>query len=149
MGQLSVLLVDDNPIFLRILTRFLSEHGEGLVQIAGSVVGGRDAVVEARRIRPDVVLLDLAMPDLPGLELLPRLREALPGTIIVVLTLMDLPDCRRAALAAGADDVVSKVSLDRDLVPAIRRLVSGGPRAAHASSEPAAGPEGTRDAPVE
>lgn len=149
MEPLSVLLVDDNPIFLRILTRFLSEHSEDSVQIVGSVVGGRDAVVEARRIRPDVVLLDLAMPDLPGLELLPRLRDALPGTIIIVLTLMDLHDCRRAALAAGADDVVSKVSLDRDLVPAIRRLASVGPRAARAPSRPAAGPKETCDTPVE
>jgi len=59
----SALLVDENPHFLRILDRFISEHSESTLRAVGSVVGGRDTVPRAERLRPDVILLDLAMPD--------------------------------------------------------------------------------------
>jgi DNA-binding NarL/FixJ family response regulator len=59
----SVLLVDENPHFLRILDRFISEHSESTLRAVGSVVGGRDTVPRAERLRPGVILLDLAMPD--------------------------------------------------------------------------------------
>jgi hypothetical protein len=71
VATLSVLLVDDNRTFLRILTRFLSEYGEGALRVVGSLEGGRDAVAEAERLQPDVILVDLKMPDVPGLQLLP------------------------------------------------------------------------------
>jgi len=120
--QLSVLLVDDNPTFLRILARFLEDQGEDDLRVVGSVVGGRDALAEAERLKPDVLLLDLEMPDVPGLDLLPRLRETLPDAILVALTLMDPDSFRSSVLAAGADAFVSKASLEHDLVPVIRRL---------------------------
>ena len=119
---LSVLLVDDNRTFLRILTRFLSEQSEGALSVVGSVIGGQNAVAEAQRLQPDIILLDLAMPDVSGLALLPTLRKTLPDAIIIALTLMDPDPARQAALAAGADAFVSKISLERDLLPAIQRL---------------------------
>ncbi len=122
MRRLSVLLVDDNPTFLRILARFLEDQGEDDLRVVGSVVGGRDALAEAERLKPDVLLLDLEMPDVPGLDLLPRLRETLPDAILVALTLMDPDSFRPSVLAAGADAFVSKASLEHDLVPVIRRL---------------------------
>jgi len=127
---LSVLLVDDNRTFLRILARFLSEQGEDALCVVGSVIGGQDAVAQAQRLHPDVILLDLAMPDVSGLTLLPTLRRTLPDAIIIALTLMDPDSARQATLAAGADAFVSKTSLERDLLPAIRRLVVREPEAA-------------------
>jgi CheY-like chemotaxis protein len=128
VATLSVLLVDDNGTFLRILTGFLSEYGEGALRVVGSVEGGRDAVVEAERLQPDVILVDLKMPDVPGLQLLPQLRRTLPDAILIALTLMDADECRGDALAAGAEAFVSKASLECDLVPAIQRLASRAPR---------------------
>jgi DNA-binding NarL/FixJ family response regulator len=125
---LSVLLVDDNPHFLRILDRFLSVQRDGDVRVVGSVVGGRDAVAEAERLRPDVILVDLKMPDVPGLQLLPQLRKTLPKAILIALSLMDPEDYRDDTLAAGADAFVSKASLECDLLPAIQRLASREPR---------------------
>jgi DNA-binding NarL/FixJ family response regulator len=125
---LSVLLVDDNRTFLRILTEFLAENGEGALRVVGSVVGGRDAVAQAETLHPDVVLVDLQMPLQSGVALLPHLRTRLPDAILVALTLLD-PDLYQAAtLAAGADAFVSKMRLEHDLIPTIRRLASRGPR---------------------
>ena len=128
MAILSVLLVDDNPHFLRILDRFLSDYSEDMLRVVGSVAGGRDAVAEAERLRPDVILLDLKMPDVPGLQLLPQLRRTLPDAILIALTLMDADEYREDALAAGAEAFVSKTSLECDLIPAIQRLASRAPR---------------------
>jgi DNA-binding NarL/FixJ family response regulator len=125
---LSVLLVDDNPHFLRVLDRFLATFGDDAVRVVGSVVGGRDAVAQAAWLRPDVILLDLKMPDVPGLQLLPELRRMLPEAILVALTLMESDEFREDALAAGADAFVSKASLESDLIPAIQRLAARAPR---------------------
>lgn len=121
---LSVLLVDDNPTFLRILMRFLSEQSEVALRVVGSVAGGRDAMAQVRQLQPEIILLDLQMPDVSGLELLPQFRATLPDSVIIALTLMDPDTFRDATLAAGADGFVSKASLERDLIPAIRRLAS-------------------------
>jgi DNA-binding NarL/FixJ family response regulator len=137
LATLSVLLVDDNRTFLRILAGFLSERGEGALQVVGSVIEGREAVAQAETLQPDVVLVDLQMPLRSGLALLPHLRARLPDAILVALTLLD-PDVYQAAtLAAGADAFVSKMSLERDLIPTIRRLASRGPRSGYSCLRPA------------
>jgi two-component system NarL family response regulator len=115
-----VLLIDDNPTFLRMLTRFLADQdGEG-IRVVGAVIGGRDAVAQTERLQPDVILLDLEMPDIPGVDLLPRLRASVPDARLIALTLMDPASFRATALAAGADAFVSKASLEHDLLPAIQ-----------------------------
>jgi len=133
---LSVLLVDDNRTFLRILTEFLAENGEGTLRVVGSVVGGRDAVVQAETLQPDVVLVDLQMPLQSGITLLPHLRARLPDAILVALTLLDPDTYQAVTLAAGADAFVSKMRLERDLIPTIRRLASTGARRSVAGRRP-------------
>lgn len=123
MNSIPVLLVDDNPAFLRMATRFLQEHCGNVVVVAGVAGGGEEALVKAQDLRPEVVLLDLAMPNLPGLEVIPRLRAALPEVGIVVLTLLDVTAYRQAALKAGADGFVSKATLGTDLLSAIQQAV--------------------------
>ncbi len=118
----SVLLVDDNPVFLRILSRFLTEQSDGEVRVVGTVLGGRDAAAEAFRLRPDIIVLDLQMGDVSGLELLPRLRAQPLGAHLIVLTFKDAASHRSEVLEAGADAFVEKACLERDLLPVIRRL---------------------------
>jgi DNA-binding NarL/FixJ family response regulator len=125
---LSALLVDDNPHFLRILDRFLTVHGEAGAQVVGTVVGGRDAVAEAVRLRPDIILVDLKMPDISGIELLPQLRRALPNALLIVLSLTEPAEYEAAARVAGADAFVAKARLECDLIPTIQRLASRAPR---------------------
>jgi two-component system response regulator NreC len=69
-----------------------------------------------------VALIDLAMSDLPGLDLIPQLRAALPEIGIIALTLFDTDDYRQAALAAGADGFVSKNTMNTDLIPTIQKI---------------------------
>ena len=126
MITLRVLLVNDNPTFLRIATRYLEEH-EGIAVVA-SLSGGTEALASVEELRPDVALIDLVMPDLPGLEVIPRLRAARPELGIIALTLLDADAYRRAALAAGADEFVPKSVLITELIPAIRRAAEASRR---------------------
>ncbi|MBI2951942.1 response regulator transcription factor [bacterium] len=123
MGPVSVLLVDDSPLFLDIATRFLQEEYRGEVVVVGVAGGGEEALAQAQLLQPQVILIDLNMPGMSGLEAIPRLREALPEAGIIALTLLDGEAYRQAALAAGADGFVSKPNMGADLLPAIRRVV--------------------------
>jgi len=120
----TLLLVDDNPTFLRILKHFLEEHYGDEVVVVGTAGGGEEALVRAKELQPQVILLDLAMPGLSGLETIPRLRSMIPDVRIIVLTVLNAIGYREAALAAGADDFVSKEALTAELLPAIRRVAS-------------------------
>jgi DNA-binding NarL/FixJ family response regulator len=120
MSAVSVMLVDDNPIFLHCAKRFLQKRQD--IVVVGTVSGGKWAIDLAQNLKPDVALVDLSMSDLPGLELIPKLRALAPKTSIIALTLFDTDDYRQAALAAGADDFVSKNTMNTDLIPAIQKI---------------------------
>jgi len=122
MGPISVLLVDDNLTFLAILTRFLHEYHQNEVMVIGTAGRGAEGLALARSLRPHVILLDLRMPGLSGLETIPLLRSMLPDVGIIALTLWHANGYREAALAAGADDLLSKFAVNTDLLPAIRRV---------------------------
>ena len=124
MNPISILLVDDNPSFLRIATRFLQEHDD--VVVVSTAGGGEEALALVQDQQPDIVLIDLAMPGLSGLATIPLLRIVLPEVGIIALTVLDTDGYRQAALAAGADDFVPKASLDTDLLSAIRRVAQAG-----------------------
>lgn len=122
MGPISVLLVDDNLTFLGILRRFLQEGHQNEVMVIGTAGGGAEGLAQARSLRPQMILLDLRMPGLCGLETIPLLRSMLPDVGIIALTLLESNGYREAALAAGADDFVSKFAVNTELLPAIRRV---------------------------
>ena len=122
MNPISVLIADDNPTFLRIVARFLEEQSRETVSVVATARGGEEALIQAEALRPQVVLIDLKMPGLSGLEAIPRLRRALPDARIIAVTLLDTDAYRQAALAAGADDFVPKTTLNAELLPAIRRV---------------------------
>lgn len=123
MGPISVLLVDDSPVFLSFATRFLHAYFYNEVRVIGEAHGGKEALTQAHELKPQVVLLDLVMSDLPGLEVIPCLRAMLPEVGIIVLTVMDNEFYRSAALDAGADDFIPKAAMNTELLPAIRRVV--------------------------
>ena len=123
MKPISVLLVDDNPVFLRNATRFLQEHDD--IVVVGAAGGGEEAMAMAQDLQPDIVVIDLAMPGLSGLVTIPLLQVVLPEVGIIALTVLDTNGYRQAALAAGANDFVPKATLDTDLLPAIRRVAQG------------------------
>jgi DNA-binding NarL/FixJ family response regulator len=125
MKPISVLLVDDNPVFLRITTRFLQQHDD--IVVVGAASGGQEALALTQDLQPDIVVIDLAMPGLSGLATIPLLQIVLPEVGIIALTVLGTNSYRQAALAAGANDFVPKASLDTDLLLAIRRVAQADP----------------------
>jgi DNA-binding NarL/FixJ family response regulator len=126
MKRASILIVDDNPIFRRATRSFLQHNHNNEVVIVGTATESKEAFSQARVLRPHLILVELCMPGLGGVDFIPRLRTIVPESRIIVLTLLDVGGFRHSALAAGADDFLSKTRLDTDLLPAIRRLVPPG-----------------------
>lgn len=118
--SIRILLADDNPRFLHFVTILLRVNPQ--IEIIGTASSGRDALAQIDRLQPDLVLMDVAMPDLNGLELTRFLkkRSALPRIIIV--TTYDDPEYRLAAEGAQADGFVAKADLSLKLLPAIYAL---------------------------
>ena len=94
-----ILIVDDHPLTREALSSLLGAHG---FEIAGSASDGAEAIVEAARLQPDLILLDLLMPDMDGITALPRLREAAPDCEVVVLTASGTEENLLSAIRAGA-----------------------------------------------
>ena len=95
----SVLIVDDHPLTREALSALLTQHGFSVV---GQASDGEEAIGCARRLQPRLVLLDLSMPGLSGVEALPRLREAAPGCEVVVLTASGTEENLLSAIRGGA-----------------------------------------------
>jgi DNA-binding response OmpR family regulator len=121
-----VLLVDDDPAIRRAVSAGLEL--EGFTVVAAS--GGRAALEAAARIAPAVVLLDLSMPDLDGLEVLERLRASGDQVPVCVLSARDEVDDRVAGLQAGADDYVVKPFALEEVVARLHALLRRRPAGA-------------------
>lgn len=120
--ELRVLVVDD-AADLRLLIALVLEEEPGWV-IVGEAGDGAEAVAQAGRLEPDLVLLDAAMPVMDGLEALPLLRKALPESLLVMLTAFPRGTLESAATEVGADAVLDKMNLVEELVPSLREMVS-------------------------
>lgn len=120
MDRIRVLLADDNET---ILARVRTVLGEGF-EIVGTVNNGHDAIVEVRRLDPDVLVIDISMPILDGLQAASRMRSNL-RTKIVFLTVHEDQDFVDAAFAVGASGYVTKSNVTTDLVPAILEVLDG------------------------
>src|SRR5437868_3609350 len=94
-----ILIVNDHPLTREALASLLGAHG---LDVIGCASDGAEAIAEAGRLQPDLVLLDLSMPGLDGLTALPRLREAAPECEVVVLTASGTEDNLLAAIRGGA-----------------------------------------------
>jgi DNA-binding NarL/FixJ family response regulator len=121
-GSVGVLVVDDSPVFRRGMARAVGLHA-GL-ELVGEADGGEAALTAIERLRPDVVLLDLRMADLDGLEVLGRLRDLDPPPdcrVLIVSASLD-KETERAARAAGAAGCVSKELARADICATALRV---------------------------
>ena len=117
MPKLRILIVDDHEV-LRKGIRTLLRQRKGW-SICGEAGTAEAAIKETRRLKPDVVTLDISLPDSNGLVIIPRILKASPRTAIVVLTMHDSGQTVCRALAAGVQAVVLKCDAARDLLTAI------------------------------
>jgi DNA-binding NarL/FixJ family response regulator len=117
-----ILIADDHTLVLEGLKRLLADEFE----VVGTASNGRELIEEAERLNPDVIGIDVAMPEMNGIEAARRLRAIVPRAKIVFITQQLDPAYLRAAFAAGASAYVAKQSAWTELVTAIHRAIEGG-----------------------
>jgi DNA-binding NarL/FixJ family response regulator len=117
---LRILIADDSAVVRRGVIGLLSS--EASWEICGEASDGSEALVMARALLPDVILLDVSMPGLNGLEVARRLRKEVPQAKIVVMSQHDPAHLLPGVIAAGGDACIDKSRLAADLVDSIRNL---------------------------
>jgi two-component system response regulator NreC len=119
-----VLIVDDHAVVRAGLALLLAREPD--IEPVGEAGTGRQAIFEARTLKPDVVLMDVVMPEQTGLEALPTLLHEQPDVKVLLLSMQDDPRYVREAFAAGAVGYVLKEAADTEVVTAIREVARGG-----------------------
>jgi DNA-binding NarL/FixJ family response regulator len=115
-----ILVVDDFEAIRSVVRSLLTSES---VEICGEAENGREAIERVRELRPDLVLLDIVMPVMNGIEAAREIHRIAPLTKIVFFTIEDTPQAAALVHLAGADGWVSKAAAGRELIPTIKRLL--------------------------
>ena len=118
-----VLLADDHALVRKGFRMILAAEAD--MEVVGEAANGRDAVELAEKLRPEVLVMDVAMPELNGIEATRRLAECAPQTRVLALSMHKDSVYVREILRAGAKGYLLKDAFDRDLVAAVRAVASG------------------------
>ena len=118
-----VFLVDDHAIIRDGLRLILESQGD--ISIVGEASNGRQAVREVSKICPDIVIMDIAMPELNGIDATVQINESCPSTHVIILSVLDTSEYIFEALKAGAKGYILKESAGEEVVKAIRRVQTG------------------------
>jgi DNA-binding NarL/FixJ family response regulator len=126
VGSMRVLVVDDHQAFRHALTSALSMVDD--IEVAGQAGGGLAACQEAEQLDPDVIIMDLSMPDLSGIDAMKRIHERRPDLPVVILTAHADDGTEREAREAGASGFIAKGTGLRDLVVILHEAAEVGAR---------------------
>jgi DNA-binding NarL/FixJ family response regulator len=124
MPPIRILIADDHEIFRRGLRSLLESHVEW--EVCGEATDGQEAVERVKELNPDVVVLDITMPRMNGLEAARVIRTEAPRSKMVILSQHEPSLMRQAALSAGARAYVTKSEVSRELMMAIETMISSG-----------------------
>ncbi|MGA0594595.1 response regulator transcription factor [Enterovirga sp. CN4-39] len=124
MGQMRVALVDDHPVVLAGISALLRRTPE--IEVVGEATNGRDGLRIVQEAVPDIVVVDLSLPDMSGVDLARELASTCPGVRLLVLTVHEDRAYVQPAMRAGARGYVLKRSAAADLLRAIRAVAEGG-----------------------
>lgn len=123
-AKIRLMMVDDHEIVRAGLRMLLQTQPD--IEIVAEAANGREAVARARELQPDVVLMDISLPDLDGFEATQQIKRALPQTAVLALTMHESDEYFFRMLQAGASGYVPKKAAPTDLVSAIRTVHEGG-----------------------
>jgi len=118
--QLRILIADDQP-YMRRAVKALLESQDGWV-VCGEAADGLEAIEKTEKLQPDVVVMDMIMPNLNGLEAARRIHREFPDSHILILTLHDVPELTKLVRTAGAQGLVLKSDSNRLLISAVAHL---------------------------
>jgi DNA-binding NarL/FixJ family response regulator len=118
-----IVVVDDHPLMRCALRQMLGTQAD--LEVVGEAADGQQAVELCRRLYPDLVLMDVRMPAMDGLEATRKIKRELPRTIVLVLTASDYPDDLSEALEAGAAGYVQKGATTQETIGAVRKVLGG------------------------
>jgi DNA-binding NarL/FixJ family response regulator len=121
--QISVLLVDDHSLVRRGFRRMLEDEED--ISVVGEASDGEEAVKLAKSLKPQVIVMDCALPGINGLQATRKILQSLPETLVLMLSMHTEETWVRQAIDAGARGYVLKNAMDLELSSAIRRLVKG------------------------
>lgn len=123
MSEISVLLVDDHTLVRKGFRRILEDDPE--IRVVDEAANGQEAIRLARQLHPQVIVMDMAMPGLDGVQATREILKHEPGTAVLILSMYSEENYVRNALDAGARGYLLKDALDVDLVSAIKALAAG------------------------
>ena len=118
--RIRTLIVDDAPLMRKVISRALQTTA--LFDVVATVTNGSEAVESAQRLKPELVIMDLDMPELNGISATHAIKNAPHPPRVVILTLHADEEHRRASLAAGADAFCDKLDFHDAFLPAVLRL---------------------------
>ena len=120
--DLKVLIVDDSEDLRDLLSLVIDRHPHGW-HVVATAADGQQAIQVAGSNQPDLVLLDIAMPVMDGMQALPHIREAAPNAVVVMLSGYPFSTAGQGALNAGADGYLEKSDLVKGLIPRLERIL--------------------------
>ncbi|HIJ89500.1 MAG: response regulator transcription factor [Desulfobulbaceae bacterium] len=122
-GKLKILLADDHAVVRHGMRQLIANHPG--MEVVGEAADGGEVVPKAKKLLPDVILLDISMPRLNGLEVVPLLKEAVPDSKVVIFSMYDKDAYVHQALASGAVGFVLKTDSGDEVIAAILRAATG------------------------
>ena len=120
MRVIRTLIVDDHAGFRGSVKTLLAYEPD--IVVIGEAGDGLEAIHKARELQPDLVLMDVRMPGISGIDATRQLKDQMPEVKVIMLSLFDLQEYREAAMASGANGYVLKKSMVEELIPEIRRF---------------------------